>query len=118
MPNKPLHKCNKMGCNNLTRERFCETHQSEHFSYDKKRGSSSQRGYDFKWQKERKTFLQNNPLCVNCLKNNKYTPATVVDHIVPHKGNSNLFWDTQNWQALCQRCHNIKTAREDGGFGR
>lgn len=44
--------------------------------------------------------------------------AEVVDHIVPHKGDLSLFWSRSNWQSLCKRCHDIKTAMEDGGFGR
>lgn len=43
--------------------------------------------------------------------------ASVVDHIIPHKGNDDLFWDMSNHQALCKKCHDIKTATEDGGFG-
>jgi len=45
------------------------------------------------------------------------TAALVVDHIQPHKGNDDLFWDASNWQSLCEACHNLKTATEDGGFG-
>jgi 5-methylcytosine-specific restriction protein A len=44
--------------------------------------------------------------------------ASIVDHIKPHKGNKVLFWDKNNWQPLCKRHHDIKTATEDGGFGR
>ena len=40
------------------------------------------------------------------------TSATVVDHITPHQGNQNLFWDTNNWQALCKPCHDRKTLSE------
>jgi 5-methylcytosine-specific restriction endonuclease McrA len=29
--------------------------------------------------------------------------ATIVDHIKPHRGDQNLFWDQTNWQALCRR---------------
>lgn len=43
--------------------------------------------------------------------------ATIVDHIIPHKGNMELFWDRDNWQAMSKECHDKKTAREDGGFG-
>lgn len=46
------------------------------------------------------------------------TPATVVDHVIPHKGDKKFFWDENNWQPLCKRHHDIKTATEDGGFGR
>ncbi|MFE0394738.1 HNH endonuclease [Paenibacillus lactis] len=58
-----------------------------------------------------------NPLCVQCYRDNRVSAATVVDHIIPHKGDQALFWDRQNWQALCKKCHDIKTVREDGGFG-
>lgn len=43
--------------------------------------------------------------------------ATEVDHIIPHRGDQQLFWDTNNWQGLCKPCHSRKTAQEDGGFG-
>lgn len=42
-------------------------------------------------------------------------PATVVDHIVPHKGNDALFWAQWNWQPATDRAHNKKTSREDRG---
>ena len=48
----------------------------------------------------------------------RVTQATVVDHIVPHRGDMRLFWDTKNWQAMAKSCHDRKTARHDGGFGR
>ncbi|WP_285082717.1 HNH endonuclease [Kingella kingae] len=67
--------------------------------------TSAQRGYGHKWRKARQLFLQNHPLCVYCQRAGKITPANVVDHIVPHQGNQNLFWDNSNWQALCSRCH-------------
>lgn len=44
-----------------------------------------------------------------CLAMNRQTPATVVDHIIPHCGNSQLFWSTDNYQSLCPTCHNSKT---------
>ena len=52
------------------------------------------------------------PLCAECLKNGVLTPATVVDHIVPHRGDHALFWDEQNWQPLCKDCHDRKTGQE------
>lgn len=35
--------------------------------------------------------------------------STVVDHIIPHRGNMDLFWYEENWQPLCKRCHDKKT---------
>ncbi|WP_325053203.1 HNH endonuclease [Paenibacillus algicola] len=53
-----------------------------------------------------------------CHKAGCVTAAKVVDHIKPHKRNMHLFWDRLNWQALCKACHDSKTVREDGGFGK
>jgi 5-methylcytosine-specific restriction protein A len=39
-------------------------------------------------------------------------PATVVDHIVPHKGDHLLMWAEWNWQPLTKRAHDRKTATE------
>lgn len=61
--------------------------------------------------------MRGHPWCEECLRHGLRTPATEVDHIIPHKGDRGLFWDRKNWQSLCHRCHSIKTAREDGGFG-
>jgi 5-methylcytosine-specific restriction protein A len=52
-------------------------------------------------------------------------PAYVVDHIIPHKGNQELFWAEWNWQPLTKRGHDRKTAKEqargqrsENGFSR
>jgi hypothetical protein len=39
-------------------------------------------------------------------------PAVEVDHIVPHRGRRELFWDAANLWALCRECHAEKTRRE------
>ncbi len=62
--------------------------------------------------------LNEEPLCVECLKHNIVKPGRVRDHIKPHKGDPGLFHDPRNRQTLCDDCHNRKTAIEDGGFGR
>ena len=76
------------------------------------RTSASNRGYDARWRAARASYLQANPLCAECARYGCTEAATVVDHITPHKGNDVLFWDDRNWQALCARCHNRKTARQ------
>ena len=58
-------------------------------------------------------IFQSHPLCAECRKQGRYTKATVVDHIVPHRGDQKLFWDRSNWQPLCKACHDRKTWRED-----
>ena len=82
-----------------------------------RRESSTKRGYNARWQKARLFFLMQHPLCKHCNDEGFIVSANVVDHIIPHKGDMQLFWDKDNWQALCQKHHNKKTATEDGGFG-
>jgi len=82
------------------------------------RPDATKRGYGARWKRERLLYLQAHPLCVECLKRGRVVPATVVDHINPHRGEYALMWAVSNWQALCKACHDTKTAREDGGFGR
>jgi 5-methylcytosine-specific restriction protein A len=118
MPLRQQKPCAHIGCPNLTRERYCDQHKQQVRRYDRERGTAAQRGYDSRWRKARLMFLRKHPLCVDCMKQGRVTPATDVDHIVPHRGNRELFWDESNWQALCHACHSRKTAREDGGFGR
>ena len=74
---------------------------------------AARRGYSSRWQKASKAYLRSHPLCVECMKLGRYTKATLVDHVVPHRGDQKLFWDQNNWQGLCARHHNVKTGRED-----
>lgn len=72
--------------------------------------------YSSRWRKARATYLQRNPLCVLCEQRGRLTAASVVDHVVPHKGDSTLFWDTDNWQPLCTHCHDsLKRTQERSG---
>ena len=48
-----------------------------------------------------------------CYEEGHITMATVVDHIIPHRGDQKLFWDRSNWQPLCEHHHNVKTMTED-----
>ena len=77
------------------------------------RTSSAARGYDSRWRKYRLSYLRRHPLCVKCKAAGLITPATVVDHIQPHKGDSSLFWEPSNHQALCSSCHSGDKQREE-----
>jgi 5-methylcytosine-specific restriction endonuclease McrA len=76
--------------------------------HDQNRPSARQRGYTGQWEQARIEFLRAAPFCRFC-----GNPATVVDHIKPHRGDMRLFWSRRNWQPLCVPCHSsIKQARE------
>jgi 5-methylcytosine-specific restriction endonuclease McrA len=85
-------------------------------SSNERRGSAASRGYGHKWRKAREGFLRKHPLCVMCQRRGRVTPAVVVDHVIPHRGDMTLFWDRDNWQPLCKPHHDIDKARiENGG---
>ena len=108
MPKAPKRPCRHPGCPNLCDKGvYCSQHMV--FSSDRMRGGADARGYNAEWRRARKAFLQKHPLCAECGKAGKLTPATVVDHIIPHRGNKRLFWDEHNWQPLCKDCHDRKT---------
>ena len=61
--------------------------------------------YGYWWQVRSKRFLAAHPLCIMCQRQGRTTAATIVDHIIPHKGSLTLFWDKANWQPLCKQHH-------------
>ena len=118
MPLAAPKPCNYPGCGVLVRDGSsrCDKHKrAESRALDLRRGSSSERGYSYKWQQARKGFLRAHRLCVMCESHGEVVAATVVDHITPHKGDKALFWQRSNWQPLCKPCHDSKTATEDRG---
>jgi len=55
-------------------------------------------------------YLAKNPLCAECEKAGRLTPATEVHHIVAiADGGSDR---DENLQPLCKSCHSRKTAKE------
>jgi len=64
------------------------------------------------WHRLRALQLAEHPLCAVCESAGTMTPATVVDHIKPHRGNADLFFDMDNLQSLCKQCHDRKTMKE------
>ena len=57
------------------------------------------------WKRLRQAQLSAEPLCRFCLITEDVTEATVCDHIKPHKGDLDLFYDPRNLQSLCKHHH-------------
>lgn len=112
--------CTHPGCGRLVDGGGrCQQHKAQiQQEQDARRGSARQRGYTSAWERARAAYLRQHPLCRMHEQLGQCVPATVVDHVVPHRGDRALFWDAANWQSLCRTCHDRKTATEDGGFGR
>lgn len=108
--------CAQPGCPALVTKGCCPAHTRTDARGDGGRGTAHERGYGARWRKARETYLASHPLCAECLRRGRTTAARVVDHVVPHRGDQALFWDTANWQALCDftspyDCHGAKTGR-------
>lgn len=115
-PQRAKRPCSVSSCGEfVTNSGYCDKHQDKVKTQDRLRGTAHERGYGSKWNKARDHFLNEHPLCCDCMKRGYIVPASVVDHIIPHKGDKVLFWNEQNWQQLCESCHNRKTATEDRG---
>ena len=110
--------CTWPGCPAVGAGSRCVKHTRQ---ADRQRGTARERGYSAAWERARAGYLRSHPLCQcpDCGEGTlRLMPASVVDHKVPHKGDTALFWDRDNWQAMSKACHDRKTSREDGGFGR
>ena len=116
MPWNARRPCRALGCPKLSVQgkAYCEDHLEPEKEYkrefDKERGTAHKRGYTAEWRVARRAYLAAHPLCVKCQAEGRLEPATVVDHIKPHRGDMRLFWDVTNWQPLGKRHHDQKTA--------
>ena len=124
MADRALRPCSKPGCSRLSRAAYCDAHAAEReeqrqarLKQADNRPSAAKRGYNRNWSAARRSFLAVNPWCAECERKGTMTAAAEVDHIKPHRGDMELFWNLDNMQPLCKSCHSRKTATEDGGFG-
>ena len=76
-----------------------------------KRSSARGRGYTAKWDKASKAFLRANPYCRGCLALGRAEPARLTDHVIPHRGDTHLFWQRELWQASCRWHHDVVKER-------
>lgn len=112
MAMKPLRPCRHPGCSALTREGYCPKHKPKPAA--RRESAEYHAWYSLSvWTDDlRPTQLLREPWCGECAKRGIRTRATVVDHVVPHRGDWARFIDRANLQSLCKHHHDQKTARE------
>ena len=118
MPKKPLRPCSHPGCPNLCEGQFCEQHRVvERRKYDKyERSADVNNKYGRAWKRIRDRYIKAHPLCEECQKQGKLTPAEEVHHILPlSKGGDS---SADNLMALCKPCHSRITAESGDRWGR
>jgi 5-methylcytosine-specific restriction protein A len=114
----PKTICPGAGCNRIVPigER-CERHRQQDKRQrwkqaDERRGTTAERGYGSRWQEASEGYRSAHALCVPCLLQDRVTATRCVDHIVPRHCCEELFWDSDNWCSMCNRCHARKTRKE------
>ncbi len=65
-----------------------------------------------RWKVMAKQQLAVEPCCRLCRSEGLLVQASIVDHVVPHRGDEQAFFNSANLQSLCRRHSNIKTAHE------
>jgi 5-methylcytosine-specific restriction enzyme A len=124
-PSRPLRPCPVNGCPELVDKGRCPTHtleqdrgrrQSE--AWRKVRGTRGGMVDIYttsRWRRLRQQVLREaNYLCQcqDCASRPVPEPASVVDHVRPHRGDTGLMWSRANLVALSKQHHDAKTARE------
>ena len=71
------------------------------------RGTTTQRGYGWKYQRNRALKLKQCPVCEVC----KRALSVETDHIVPLAEGGDRH-SIDNLRALCERCHDAKSGRD------
>lgn len=80
--------------------------------YGEKEGKYQRFYHSTAWRKTSRRWLQNNPVCVECLKHGIIKRGEIVDHIIPIRVDWSKRLDISNLQTLCKAHHNRKTAAE------
>jgi len=108
MPTLNNKQCWNPSCPNM---KPCPVH-GERKDHDRIRPDYYRWYYQKSWLVMRIRQLKRIPYCESCEEKGRYSIATEVDHIIPHRGDSALFFDSDNLQSLCESCHSAKTYTE------
>jgi 5-methylcytosine-specific restriction protein A len=121
MPFKAKHGCSHPGCPCLTDGRYCEAHTGDAEKYRAEANAHYNRNVRDKdaqafyngtpWRKLRAVKLRMKPICEECYRQRRLTPATIVDHIQDIATRPDLRLDMENLQSICIFCHNRKHGR-------
>jgi 5-methylcytosine-specific restriction protein A len=119
MPRKPKRPCSYPGCGRLVSDgQYCAKHQKTmNRNYNKyQRHPESNKRYGRAWKRIRDRYIKAHPLCEECQRQGRLTPAEEVHHILPlSKGGGN---ETENLMSLCKSCHSRITAESGDRWGR
>lgn len=130
MPDALLRACPGRCGRFVQRGRCQDCQRAKYQAEDLRRGSAAARGYGPKWTATSKALRRGKlRWCGDTIRGYPTgdsrcpqetllrVPSHVVDHIVPVTGpHDPNFWKRENWQGLCESCHNVKRQRESRGL--
>ena len=99
MPYKSRRPCGHPGCPALVEAgtRYCPEHRRQ---YNRRANAAH---YDRRWRKISAAYLARHPLCAECQRAGRLTPATETHHIMPvDRGGTDA---ESNLMGLCKSCH-------------
>jgi 5-methylcytosine-specific restriction protein A len=119
MPLQLKRRCAFHGCPNTTRQRYCDEHLALARKFaDRKRGTTTERGYDGPWKRLAKQRRELDCyLCQECLKQGIVTASPLVDHIIPIHIRPDWRLEIDNTQVLCELHHGIKSGEDLVRYG-
>lgn len=117
---KPLRECKQIGCHELTRSTYCETHLKCENERLKRYKNERQKRYDEKqrdkraaafyktqaWKDARAlSMAKHYGLCQDCLAKGIVKQADMVHHIKALRDYPELALTQSNLRPLCNKCH-------------
>ena len=107
MPGRFARQCSHPGCTALVYQgNRCAAHVEVYHDQNYRAWYRSP-----EWARIRKQQLLEQPWCEDCRAAGKLELATDVDHVIPHRGDRNIFMSGP-FRSLCHSCHSKKTVRE------
>jgi 5-methylcytosine-specific restriction protein A len=108
-----IPRCSKLAVDN----RHCDHHKRERFKLKAEQrsqaGKWAQIQYRTKrWAARRKAQLTLHPYCQCPQHDGKRVPATIADHVEPHRGDPHKFWYGE-LMSLTKRCHDGWAQKKD-----
>jgi 5-methylcytosine-specific restriction protein A len=105
--------CSYPSCNKLVNinERYCTEHKTNKKPFESAIRFNESLYNTTRWRKLRVKILNEQPNCFKC-GISKSESKLEVHHLVPPRGNEELFFDENNLMAICSACHRVITNRE------
>lgn len=119
MPYSSSYPCQYPHCLHLSvsHSGYCDLHKKQNARIlDTTRGSPTDRGYDYRWQKIRRIYLADHPLCYDCQLEGRVTAAYDVHHVRAIRDGGDH--RDSNLMALCHECHSRRTLEDSVRPGR